>query len=86
MIIFFVKRNDEKNSSNNDDLKIILEKLSNYGKLINDELISSITNIKSGTAKKRIEVQAVRGLISTTSKDSTQLKKKLKNSGEMDLV
>jgi hypothetical protein len=86
LIMFFVKRNDEKNNSNNDDLKAILVKLSDYGKLINDELLSSITYIKSDTAKKRIEVHALRDLVSITSKDTSQLKKKLKNSAEMSRV
>ena len=82
LIMFFVKRNDEKRKANNDDLKAILEKLSNYGKLINDELLSSITFIKSDTAAKTTEMEALRDLISSTSKESVQLRKKLKNSAE----
>lgn len=82
LIMFFVKRNDEKRKANNDDLKVILEKLSNYGKLINDELLSSITFIKSDTAAKTTEMEALRDLISSTSKESVQLRKKLKNSAE----
>jgi len=79
LIMFFVKRNDEKNKVNNDDLKIILEKLSSYGKLINDELLSSITHIKYDTINKKIEMEAVRDLISSTSKDTVHLRKKMKD-------
>lgn len=82
LIMFFVKRNNEKNKANNEDLKAILEKLSNYGKLINDELLSSMTYVKSDTAKKRIKMEALQDLSSITSKDTARLRKKLKNSAE----
>ncbi len=86
LIMFFVKRNDEKNNSNNDDLKAILEKLSNYGKLINDELLNLYTHINSDITIKSIEVKAIRDLVISKKKETVLLRKSKKNYTEKALL
>jgi hypothetical protein len=86
LIMFFVKRNDEKNKANNEDLKAILEKLSNYGKLINDELLNLYTYINSDLTIKRNEVKAVRDLVISKKKETVLLRKSKKNWTENTVV
>lgn len=59
LIMFFVKRNDEMKAKKNDYLRILLNKISDYGKFINDQMIHSIKYLRADLKSTIVNTELV---------------------------
>lgn len=75
LIMFFVKRNDEIKTGKNEYLRTILEKVSNYGKLVNDQMVHSIHFVKASIHLGKQEVSNIQELVELEDSEVKQLGK-----------
>jgi hypothetical protein len=94
LIMFFVKRNDEIKMVKNEYLRTILEKVSDYGKFVTDQMVHSIHFIESSIHLGKQEVSNFQELVELEKHELKQLgrirkdclKKNIKNCAKCEAL